>query len=199
MRGPPLAVSVQARDDDGHLQAPHGSAQHPDLMNSYLRRPPWKVAGIDYWVGYPAGTVLSDWQGLSGPGIRVDTVNRIVTVNDTEGTIIDAVDFSLHGGAILMFIGSSDAVVTNSNFGFSIQNTTDTVSVVRAGPGSVNLTVTNCVIDGFGNGTLGNQGNSLIQSSGGGKIVVKYNWLKNLRRTLSNSRAATSTSITAST
>jgi len=30
------------------------------LLSGYVVRPPWKVAGVDYAVGVPAGTALAD-------------------------------------------------------------------------------------------------------------------------------------------
>jgi hypothetical protein len=89
------------------------------------------------------------------------------------------VDFSLHGGAILYIERSPNTVVSNSNFGFSIANDFDTVSVIRADPASPNLAVTGCIIDGFADGGAGNQGNALIQSAAGGMLVMRHNWLKN--------------------
>jgi hypothetical protein len=46
-------------------QQPGG--QHPALLAGYAKRPPWKVAGVDYAVGVPATATLTDWQLLSGP------------------------------------------------------------------------------------------------------------------------------------
>jgi hypothetical protein len=43
--------------------------QLPDLFSNEVVRPPWQVAGVDYAVGIPSSTVLTDWQNLSGPGI----------------------------------------------------------------------------------------------------------------------------------
>jgi hypothetical protein len=47
--------------------------QHPTLLSRYVKRPPWKVAGVDYALGVPSTAKLTDWQLLSGPGITVNT------------------------------------------------------------------------------------------------------------------------------
>lgn len=47
--------------------------QHPTLLASYAKRPPWQVAGVDYAVGVASTATLTDWQLLSGPGITVNT------------------------------------------------------------------------------------------------------------------------------
>jgi transposase len=59
-----FAIAVQATElraqsvDDGSTGASPGTAQHPMLLDNYAARPPWKVAGVDYAVGLPAGIVL---------------------------------------------------------------------------------------------------------------------------------------------
>ena len=49
---------------DGCVGAPSGTPQYPNLLNGYAKRPPWNVAGVDYYVGAPGSTVLKDWQTL---------------------------------------------------------------------------------------------------------------------------------------
>ena len=51
---------------DGCPGAPSGTIQYPNLLNSYAVRPPWNVAGVDYYVGMPAGQNLIDWQSING-------------------------------------------------------------------------------------------------------------------------------------
>ncbi len=149
---------------DGHLNARNAAIQRPTLLNRYAVRPPWMVAGVDYGVGYASGTVLTDWQNLTGPGIAV--VGNLVRVDNTSGAHIDGVDFSLHGGANLAFINSPGGIVTNSNF----QSTT-TAGIIQADSASPGLTVMYCVIAG------GADGSSLISAIGGGDITIQYNWL----------------------
>src|SRR5579864_2924448 len=163
---------------DGSASAPIGTVQDPTFFSGYTTRPPWNVAGVDYAVGVPSGTVLKDWQTLSGPGISVDTATGLVRVNSTSGVVIDGYDFSLHGGAIVEFINSPGGVVKNSKFvNGSLSNAIYTNALISADTNSPGLTVTNNTIDG-GTPTYTN-GSTLISAGGGGTIVVKYNSLKN--------------------
>jgi hypothetical protein len=155
---------------------PPPGGQHPALLASYATRPPWKVAGVDYAVGVPAMTTLTDWQLLSGPGIGVDTsaTNGHVSVYNTSNVVISGVDFSLHGGAYLFFVNSPNPTVTNSNFGGA--NLAAVLSnVISADSNSPGLTVSYNTIDGGGAGL----GSSLVGAAGGGTTTLTYNWLKN--------------------
>lgn len=149
--------------DDGHANAPHAPIQKPELLTSYVKRPPWKVAGVDYGVGVPADTVLTDWRDLRGPGISI--VDNLVRVDNTNGVHIDSVDFSLHGGAILLFVNSPRGVVTNSKF-----QSTSSAGEINADEQSPDLTVQFCTIAG------GADGSSLISAHG--NVVVQYNWMR---------------------
>jgi hypothetical protein len=118
----PTHVSAQAQSacpPPPPSPTPSKGAPHPALLASYRTRPPWKVAGIDYPVGVPSGTTLTDWQSLSGPGItvRADVTPPYVRVDDTSNVVISGVDFSLHDGAYLWFKNSPSLTVINSNFG----------------------------------------------------------------------------------
>ena len=83
-------------------QAPAKLAQFPNLLRDYSVRPSWMVAGVDYAVGIPAGTALTGWETLSGPGITVNLANHSVTVYRTSNVTISDVDFSRDGGAIFI-------------------------------------------------------------------------------------------------
>ena len=155
---------------------PSTGAQHPALLAGYALRPPWKVAGVDYAVGVPAMTVLTDWQSLSGPGITVNATARppLVRVDNTSNVVISGVDFSLHGGATIAFINSPNPTVTNSNFG-GTNLPLVAGSVIYADRYSPNLTVSYNTIDGAGAGNSG----GLVTPAGSGTTTLTYNWLKN--------------------
>jgi hypothetical protein len=160
------------------------TGQHPALLAGYAKRPPWKVAGVDYAVGVPPGTALTDWQSLSGPGISVDTSSAYpygaphVRVDNTSNVVIDSVDFSLHGGAFIMFVNSPNPTVIRSNFGGPNLSTVP-AGVIVADPASPNLTVTYSTIDGAKNGGSGLGGAGFIVNQAGGTTTLEYNWLKN--------------------
>jgi len=155
---------------------PRPGGQHPALLARYVLRPPWNVAGVDYRVGVPPMTTLTDWQSLSGPGITVNAAatNGYVRVDNTSNVVISGVDFSLHGGAYLFFVNSPNPTVTNSNFG-GTHLAAILANVISADPNSPGLTVSYNTIDGGGAG----QGSSLVGAAGGGTTTLTYNWLKN--------------------
>ncbi len=166
----------QAYSQSGCPPVPTGIAQHPTMLQSYAKRPPWEVAGVDYAVGVPSSTTLTDWQSLSGPGITVNTSSSppYVRIDDTNGIVFSGVDFSLHGGAYIYLSNSSNATITNSKFGGA--NLTKILNgVINTDPNSQGLTVQYCTIDGAGSGA----GATLISAAGGGTTTVLYNWLKN--------------------
>ena len=152
-----------AMPGDGSANAPAGTPQLPNLFAGEAVRPPWMVAGVDYAVGVPAGTTLMDWQNLHGPGISI--VGNMVRIDNTSGVHIDGVDFSLHGGAFLLFVNSPGGIVTNSKF----QATTPT-SLIDTDSNSPGLTVEYCTLIG------GADGSGLISAAG--NVVIEYNWMK---------------------
>jgi hypothetical protein len=155
---------------------PPPGGQHPTLLASYRNPPPWKVAGVDYAVGVPSTTPLTDWQLLSGPGITVKATAMppYVRVDDTSNAVISGVDFSLHGGANLFFVNSPNPTVTNSKFG-GPNLSKITAYVIFADSNSPNFTVSYNTVDGGGAGS----GSSLVGAAGGGTTTLTYNWLKN--------------------
>ena len=157
--------------------SPTEGGQHPTLLASYAKRPAWKVAGVDYAVGVPATTALTDWHLLSGSGITVNATARppFVRVADQSNVVISGVDFSLHGGGAIFFVNSPNPTVTNSKFGGPNLAYLSGGSIIYALPGSPGLTVSYNTVDGGG----AQGGSSLVSASGGGTTTLTYNWLKN--------------------
>src|SRR5262249_6241226 len=83
--------------DDGSSAAPLGVAKFPSLFSLYATRPPWKVAGVDYAVGFPSGISLSDPTTSTIPGTVIDAADHLLLVTG-NGVTISGYDFSLHGG-----------------------------------------------------------------------------------------------------
>ena len=54
------AATSASAFEDGSGNAPPGTPQFESLLKGYAVRPDWKVAGVDYYVGTPDGTVLKD-------------------------------------------------------------------------------------------------------------------------------------------
>src|SRR3982074_3142195 len=97
-----LLMFVTAQTHFSALAQPAPGGQHPALLASYVKRPPWKVAGVDHAVGVPSTATLTDGKLLTGPGITVNTTAMPpYGVDNTSNVVISGVDFSLHGGAAI--------------------------------------------------------------------------------------------------
>jgi hypothetical protein len=171
-----LLMFVTAQTHFSALAQPAPGGQHPTLLASYALRPPWNVAGVDYRVGLPPTTTLTDWQSLSGPGITVNTTAMppYVRVENTSNVVISGVDFSLHGGAYLFFVNSPNPTVVSSYFAGTNLKTILSY-VIYADANSPGLTVSYNTIVGAGAGS----GSALVGATGNGTTTLTYNWLKN--------------------
>ena len=158
---------------DGSANAPVGKAELPNLFSGYAVRPPWHVAGVDYYVGVPNGTTLKDptIQANLPIGATADNTNHIIRIVASNVTI-HGFDFSLHGGwGVYIQPGSTNTIIESSNF-FG--------GIIQAAVGSGNLTVTNCILNG-GGGVLDvnpTAVNSEVAYMGSGTLTVKYNWIR---------------------
>ena len=168
-----ITVDPTATLGDGSANAPAGTPQLPNLLNGYKDPPPWEVAGVDYAVGIPSGTVLKNPATISMAGVTVDTSNDTVYVTGNNVTL-NGYDFSLNGGwEVYIEDGASNTLIENSNFLVGsndqnpIQSTTD----------ASNLTVVDCVFNGGG----ANEPNesALIYFQGSGTFVSEYNVFEN--------------------
>ena len=161
---------------DGCSSAPTGTPEFPTILSSYFTRPPWNVAGVDYYVGYPAGTVLKDPSGGALPSCAtVNVASSRVTVTGNNCTL-NGFDFSLDNGyGILINGGVSGTVIENSKFtvGSSGQ------SPISALGGSSNLTVLNNTINAGGSSDLAPSLGDFIFYEGTGNLVVEYNYIYN--------------------
>lgn len=155
--------------NDGSTNAPAGSAQHPNLLSGEAVRPAWFVAGVDYAVGIPSGTILKDPSTISTPGVSVDTRTHVITVTGNNVTL-DGYDFSLNGGWQVQSRAANTTII-DSKFVIGANNLTPIF-----GPGSgTNITVRYCEIDG---GAKDVQYGGIITQWGAG-LTVEYSWVKN--------------------
>jgi hypothetical protein len=167
-------ITAFSADLAAAIQPPAPAGQHPTWLDGYVKRPPFMVPGVDYYVGVKPGAVLKDWTTLMGPGITVDTASVVphVRVDATPNVSLADIDFSLHGGAQVFFIGCPNPTVWGCVFGGP--KIMDSISLIFADSGSPGLTVVGCTIDG-----TGNRGSSLVSTAGPGVMRLRDNWLKN--------------------
>jgi peptidoglycan hydrolase-like protein with peptidoglycan-binding domain len=170
---------------DGFAQAPTGSAQQPNILQSYAARPPWRVAGVDYAVGIIPGTVLKDPTTATLPsGVSwLSASNRILIVATTSSPVtLDGYDFSLHGGLWVYIVGQANGgggavTITNSNFKVGSNNLQPIQSELDAG----NLTLEYDDFDGGGSngGVSVNNAVDKLVTTGSGSETFKYDLFKN--------------------
>jgi hypothetical protein len=99
---------------DGSVGAPDGPVQYPNGLSGYRARPPWKVAGFDYYVGIPRGTVLIAPTSISDPNVTVSG-NVVVCNGNGAAVTLNAVDFTGYYIKVPKG-GCSSVTVTNSKF-----------------------------------------------------------------------------------
>jgi hypothetical protein len=158
---------------DGLTSAPLANVQKPGLLNAYPLRPVWKVAGVDYAVGMPNGTVLKNPASIALAGVAVDTVAHEVVVTGNNVTL-DSYDFSLNGGWSVQINGAANTRIVNSLF---VESASQGQAPIVADAATTNLYVGYSTIDGGGTNANPAQG-TLIMMNGRG-LVTEYCWLKN--------------------
>jgi hypothetical protein len=157
--------------DDGCGGAPAGTPQYPNLLNGYVTRPPWNVAGVDYHVGIPAGTVLTDWVNISDPNISIST-GMVRCLGRGASVTLNAIDFSLHSGAYIYIPsgGCRKLTITSSYFGCNSYNFSGPANTFIVNQNNAFITLKTSNIN------PGNCGG--ISSPPIGGSVVQYNWFQ---------------------
>ena len=160
---------------DGSINAPNGSPQYPSGLSRYSVRPPWKVAGFDYYVGIPPGTTLLAASRISNPSITISG-SLVKCTGPNEAVTLNAIDFS--GYAIYIPSGGcSSLTVTNSNFACAGGTSPSFAFIQNQNNATVDIeqnkfdSYTNCNDTSPGNVT------DIMQcGTGSANCTVKYNW-----------------------
>ena len=116
---PPVALA----ESDDSTGAPSGPSQLPNLLLHYAKRPPWKVAGVDYAVGVPSGRSLRGSDAISEVGTAVDETHHFIRVIG-DNVKLDGYDFlaSQRMGCLCRPGSARQAVIGNSNFRVGANN-----------------------------------------------------------------------------
>ena len=162
---------------DGSPGAPSGAAQYSTALSGYGLRTPWKVAGVDYLVGYATAPVKDPSTFTPLPSGASFSGNTI-TLAGTGGTF-DGYDFSLHGGMAIQVTASGWTI---SNCHFLYGPTQLQYALIGGSSGVTSVTLLNNIIDGFGDGPGGtnvsaHQG-ALVSGPWNGTFTAKYNWFR---------------------
>ena len=131
------------------------------------------MAGVDYHVGIPSGTTLSDWQSISNPNVTVSG-SMVRCTGAGAAVTFDKIDFSLHGGGYIYngAGGCANITVTNSNFACT---TTAPAFAMIIDQNDATLTIKYNKFNGANCGTP--QLSTMI--SAGIPMVLEYNWFIN--------------------
>lgn len=153
---------------DGSATAPAGPPQLPTLLSAYSTRAPWKVAGVDFAVGYPQNQVLknplTDPTLANNPAITIDMANKQIKINGND-VVLDGYDFIANGGYSVNVTSGFNTTISNSK-----------IAWIQTASGTDGLTVTNCVFDG-----AESTASALISHLGTGAVTLTYNYFKNFR------------------
>src|SRR3974390_289158 len=156
---------------DGSANAPAGTPEFATLLSNYTVRPSWYVAGVDYYVGVPSGTVLKNPTSISMAGVAVDSTNHVITISGSNVTL-NGYDFSLNGGwGIVVTNLANNVTIENSNFKVGANNL---IPIDATLAGSINV-----LYNTFdGGGTQGHDPNQMIGV--GGLATIEYNHFTNI-------------------
>jgi hypothetical protein len=150
-----------------------GTPQDPNLFANYPVRPPWQVAGVDYYVGVPAGMSLTAPTASNLPaGTSLSGTTIIVSESNV---VISGFDFSGNGGyGIYIDPGVSGTQIIDNLF---VDSSTTGPIPVNIAAGASNTYIAYNTING--GGSSGNQSfNQLIANQGSG-LTVEYNFMEN--------------------
>src|SRR6476661_10187324 len=99
---------------DGSANAPSGASQFSTLLNGYAARPAWNVAGVDYAVGYAAGTVLKDPMTAALPaGVTRDAANHTFLITGNN-VVLSGWDFSFAGGLEVIATTANNSIISSN-------------------------------------------------------------------------------------
>ena len=149
--------------------------QLPGLLNGYIVRPSWTVAGVDYAVGVSSGTVLKNPTTISMAGVSVNIATHLITVTG-DNVVLDGYDFSLNGGwGVRIASGADNLTIQNSYF----QVGTNNLIPILASTGAGYINLLSNTIDGNGLGVVGNPGAVDRLFVAGQGATVDSNWFLN--------------------
>lgn len=162
---------------DGCPGAPTGTIQFPTILSSYTTRPPFNVAGVDYYVGVPTGTTLSDPSTISISGVTVNSGAHTVAVTGNNITLT-GINFGLDNGWKVTITGANDTIEDCLFTAGSNQSTSGFDGLVLALNGSGTTTIIDNEING-NNIAVTAQSGQLVDINASGTVIIEYNYIHN--------------------
>lgn len=168
-----LRPTANRMANDGSDQAAPGKPLLPTLLDGYISRPPWMVAGVDYAVGMPVNAELKNPATINLAAVSIDAVTHILTITGSHVTL-NGYDFGLAGGwGIYIPAGVTGTAIQNSRFLVGANN----LVPINAGVGAGNLTVRYNTFDG--GGRREDDVWALVNYNGSGIFDAQYNSFRN--------------------
>jgi hypothetical protein len=107
------ANATAAGINDGCGGASNAAVPYPSLLTAYsTHRPPFDVAGVDYAVGVPAGTLLDPTTAALPAGC---TLGGTTVTCKQANTTVSGYDFSLHGGIQFNVVSTATNIQVTGN------------------------------------------------------------------------------------
>ena len=170
---------------DGSAGAPVAAIPQPNILSGYVSRPPWNVAGVDYGVGVPTGTVLTPWSSWTQTGVSTSSYLGLpfVEISGLNNATIEGIDFSTSNGAWLAVVGCNNLTIKNCKFGGTNYASSNFLNaVIVQDSNSSGITIKSCSFDGGVTAcclTTTMQTCFLFAAGNGGStnhITLQYNW-----------------------
>ena len=172
---PPVGCLQGSNYIDGCPGAPSGTIQYPALLSSYAARPPFNVAGVDYYVGVPAGTTLSDPSTISISGVTVNATAHTVAITGSNITL-SGINFGLDNGWKVTDSGANNTIENCLFTAGSNQSTSGFDGLVLALQGSGTTTIVNDELNG-NNIAVTAQAGQLVTIAGSGTVIMEYDYI----------------------
>jgi hypothetical protein len=172
---------------------PPGAIQYPTLLSTYgPNRPPWNVAGVDYYVGMPQGQALKDWRTLqTAPPTGLVWDSRGYLRCNSGNPVLDGYDFTTGTTSWSIYVpsgGCTGLTIENSKMGCVPGATTGQNAPAFGGfniqSSPIAFTFKNNTVDYAGCQGSGGAGNGFIDIGNLGctdcSIDVEYNYIRDL-------------------
>lgn len=173
---------------DGAIGATHGSIPLPSLLGSYgANRTPWRVPGVDYYVGQAPVTIFGT-TSTNPTQAQINTASSGATISGSTVTLSGANPFIGNTGTGFTFAANTVITIASGTTGTAtIQNCQITLSgqggqQINCPNGrACNLTVLNTTINGSQFSTSATQNTDVgIYFGGTGALTVQYCYLLGL-------------------
>jgi hypothetical protein len=158
--------------NDGALSASSGGTiTNPTLFSGYSFRPPWQVAGVDYAVGTPGGTLNVAASGNLPAGCSGGSSGNLTC--NTAGITIQGWDFYTHCYAII--VEAANISIIGNKLGCATAISSPPIDLIG---GNNNTYIAYNTINQNGILDTNTSGAQIYQSSGG-SFLAEYNVIEN--------------------